>query len=108
MEETDRCWFLRRGANLAPGARRGIEDEGIPKSVARVLNAAKVQQEWSERKRKGAGDGQADAPSRKRLKKDADGDSGERQKKGTGTGKVGLRIMPGESMARFNRYVCTE
>ena len=106
-------WFcVLRGANLAPGARRGIEDEGIPKSVARVLNAAKVQQEWSERKRKGGDDGQGDGPSRKRLKKGADGDNGQGQKggteKGKGTGKVDLRIMPGESMAHFNRYVCTE
>ena len=55
---------LRRGANLAPGARRGIEYEGIPKSVARVLNAAKVQQEWSERKRKGGAPEDLDAALR--------------------------------------------
>ncbi|PIL30420.1 hypothetical protein GSI_07607 [Ganoderma sinense ZZ0214-1] len=96
------------GANLAPGARRAIEDEGIPKSVARVLNAAKVQQEWAERKRKGADDSQGDGPSRKRLKRDAGGDSGEGEKKngkGKGKGTVELRIMPGESMAHFNRRV---
>ncbi|KAI1791915.1 hypothetical protein LXA43DRAFT_888471 [Ganoderma leucocontextum] len=92
------------GGDLAPGARRAIEDEGIPKSVARVLNAAKVQEEWAERKRKGVDDGEGDGPSRKRSRKDAGEDGGKKGKEKEKE-KGELRIMPGESMTHFNRRV---
>ncbi|OBZ67914.1 hypothetical protein A0H81_12146 [Grifola frondosa] len=84
------------GADLPPGQKNALIDEAIPKSVARVLNAAKIQQEWAEKKRKASdhtddGDQQA-VPSRKRRKKSEEG-------------KKELRIQPGETMAHFNRRV---
>ncbi|RDX51375.1 hypothetical protein OH76DRAFT_1379201 [Lentinus brumalis] len=90
------------GSDVAPGAKKAIENEEIPKSVSRVLNAAKVRQEWAEKKRKGSEDDGA-GPSRKRRKQSGtgDGDTGG----GKQTQQTQLRIMPGESMAHFNRRV---
>ncbi|KAI0676126.1 hypothetical protein C8Q78DRAFT_1075058 [Trametes maxima] len=87
------------GNDLVPGARKSIENEEIPKSVARVLNAAKVQQEWAEKKRKAQVDDGAGPSRKKRRRDDADGEGG------GGSGKPQLRIQPGESMAHFNRRV---
>ncbi|KAI0331688.1 hypothetical protein GY45DRAFT_1345206 [Cubamyces sp. BRFM 1775] len=86
------------GDDLVPGARRAIENEDIPKSAARVLNAAKVQEEFA-KKRKGQADDGA-GPSRKKRKQEST------DVEGSGAAsKSQLRIMPGESMAHFNRRV---
>ncbi|KAI8985666.1 hypothetical protein BD414DRAFT_537158 [Trametes punicea] len=90
---------IESGNDLFPGVKKSIEHEEIPKSAARVLNAAKVQQAYAEKKRKGLAE-DSGGPSRKRLKteeKDGDGASG--------SNKSQLRIQPGESMAHFNRRV---
>ncbi|KAI0765637.1 hypothetical protein BD413DRAFT_482151 [Trametes elegans] len=84
------------GDDVAPAAKRSIENEEIPKSAARVLNAAKIQQEWAEKKRKGQTDDGA-GPSRKKRRKESAG--------GEGGGETKLRIQPGESIAHFNRRV---
>lgn len=67
----------------------------IPKSAARVLNAAKVQEEWR-RKRKAEGE---DGKPRKRQRMEDQGKGGAKEK------KVAMKIMQGESLARFNRYL---
>ncbi|TFK82943.1 hypothetical protein K466DRAFT_647822 [Polyporus arcularius HHB13444] len=87
------------GSDIAPGLKKAIENEDIPKSVSRVLNAAKVRQEWAEKKRKGFEDDGA-GPSRKRRKQSGTGDGDT-----AGAKQTQLRIMPGESMAHFNRRV---
>ncbi|KAI0630638.1 hypothetical protein C8Q77DRAFT_1063530 [Trametes polyzona] len=93
------------GADLVPGVRRALEDEDIPKSAARVLNAAKIQQEWAERKRKLQGQGEDGAgPSRKKRKSGGGGGGSGGDGQGEG-GKTALRIQPGESIAHFNRRV---
>ncbi|KAI0351320.1 hypothetical protein OH77DRAFT_946800 [Trametes cingulata] len=87
------------GNDLVPGLKKSIEAEEIPKSVARVLNAAKIQQEWAEKKRKSQGEDGA-GPSRKKRRKEGMGAEGA----GDG-GATQLRIQPGESIAHFNRRV---
>ncbi|KAH9893568.1 hypothetical protein C8Q73DRAFT_836746 [Cubamyces lactineus] len=86
------------GSDLGPGSRRSIENEDIPKSAARVLNAAKVQQEYA-KKRKGQADDGADLSRKKRKQEGVDAESS------GAASKSQLRIMPGESMAHFNRRV---
>ncbi|KZT70012.1 hypothetical protein DAEQUDRAFT_709386 [Daedalea quercina L-15889] len=87
------------GLNLPPGARHAIDNEEIPKGAARILNAAKIQEEHRQRKRKLQEGGDAGEPSRKKRK--SEGRDGE---KGLG-GSAKLRIQPGESMTHFNRRV---
>ncbi|KAI0832044.1 hypothetical protein BC628DRAFT_579095 [Trametes gibbosa] len=107
---------VESGADLVPGVRRAIEDEDIPKSAVRVLNAAKIQQDWAEKKRKrqdehptsGIGGEDAAGPSRKKRKGLPGGDGqgqAEVNRGGGGSGGTTLRIQPGESMAHFNRRV---
>ncbi|TBU24420.1 hypothetical protein BD311DRAFT_561405 [Dichomitus squalens] len=94
------------GSDLAPGAKKAIENEEIPKSAARVLNAAQVQQEFAERKRKSLdGDEGSAGPSRKKRKRDEGAGKSEDRGEGEGKQKAQLRIMAGESMAHFNRRV---
>lgn len=85
--------MLRRGADLVPGVRKSIENEEIPKGAARVLNAAKIQQEFAEKKRKQRDEADGAGPSRKK------------QKGGQDEGANALRIKPGESIGHFNRCV---
>ncbi|KAI0691788.1 hypothetical protein C8T65DRAFT_670362 [Cerioporus squamosus] len=85
------------GSDIAPGLKKAIENEDIPKSVAWVLNAAKVRREFAEKKRKGLED-EGVGPSRKRRRRGETTDEG-------GAKQSQLRIMPGESMAHFNRRV---
>ena len=88
------------GNDLAPAAKKALESEEIPKSVARVLNAAKIQREHAEKKRKNSEDDGA-GPSRKKRKGAAEGEDDVKLR------AKQLRIMPGESMAHFNRCVCS-
>ncbi|KAH9857306.1 hypothetical protein C2E23DRAFT_807429 [Lenzites betulinus] len=98
---------VESGEDLVPGVRRAIEDEEVPKGAARVLNAAKIQQDWAEKKRKRQDEPAnkdvegAAGPSRKK-RKSTGGDAGT---SGSGSGEKALRIQPGESMAHFNRRV---
>ncbi|KAH9939475.1 hypothetical protein B0H21DRAFT_756798 [Amylocystis lapponica] len=91
------------GSDLPP-AVRAISNEAIPKSVARVLNAAQVRKEWSEKNNKREPREGQDPPhvqpasGRKRKRKD--GNNEETQAK-----KAKITIQPGESMAHFNRRV---
>ncbi|KAF7791709.1 hypothetical protein EIP86_002733 [Pleurotus ostreatoroseus] len=89
----------QQGDNLAP-SKHAISSEAIPKGAARILNAAKVQQAWHDKKRKSSEDGPHDAiegKANKRRRKASKNDSnGARDK---------IQIMPGESLAHFNRRV---
>ncbi|OJT13506.1 hypothetical protein TRAPUB_9971 [Trametes pubescens] len=84
------------GADLVPGVRKSIENEEIPKGAARVLNAAKIQQDFAEKKRKQRDEADGAGPSRKKQKGSAGGQN---------EGANALRIQPGESIGHFNRRV---
>ena len=83
--------------NKAP-AKNALSNEAIPKSAARVLNAARVQEEFR-KKRKLDGEGGADEGKKQAKKRKVNGN--ERKEKGNGA--VQMKIMPGESLAHFNR-----
>lgn len=93
-------WELKQtsGLNLPPGTRHAVEREEIPKGAARILNAAKVQEEYREKKRKHPEGGSVAEPSAKRRKSE-----GRNRGEAGSEGKGKLRIQPGESMAHFNR-----
>ncbi|CAL1713824.1 unnamed protein product [Somion occarium] len=85
------------GADLAP-EKYALSKEEIPKSLSRVLNAAKIQGEWRQKYKRGSEDvGLDGAPPKKKQKKNpvgsADADN--------------MHIKPGESLAHFNRRVET-
>ena len=91
---------IRRGSDIAP-ARDSLSHEAIPKGAARILNAARIQQDWKDKKRKraeGAEDGPKDG-KRQRVRGDDEG--GQRGGRHGG----GIKIQPGESLAHFNRRV---
>ncbi|KAH9038973.1 hypothetical protein EDB85DRAFT_2110590 [Lactarius pseudohatsudake] len=99
-----------RGADLAPpgaGSSTTLSTEGIPKSISRVLDAARIRTEYRQKKRArqheggGAHDGDDDgaptlAKGKKRRRVAADSDAG---KSST------IEIQPGESLKHFNRRV---
>lgn len=78
-----------------------LESEGVPKSISRVLDAAKIRADWRA-KRKAECDGgetygQEEGGVRKKRKlATSNGQGGEK-------GVKGSRILPGESLAHFNR-----
>ncbi|KAI0948008.1 hypothetical protein AcW1_009625 [Taiwanofungus camphoratus] len=91
------------GLNLPPSAKHDFSNEDIPKSVARVLNAAKIQEEFKAKKRRLKGDDHDEdqaRPVRKKRKKQGTDDESHLNNVG-----AGLKILPGESVAHFNRRV---
>jgi hypothetical protein len=103
-----------RGHDLVPAAARSLVTEEIPKRISRVLDGARIREDY--RKRKAAGlDGADDGPATKKRKgagttdakgskADAGKDSG--SKKANAKGKnAAPSIRPGESLAHFNRCV---
>jgi len=106
---------IKKGSDEAPSSiytsKSAISRETIPKSVSRVLNAAHIQREWREKKRKfeselGEDTGERGAKSKKRRVDDSRGKAAvnNREQHAKGTDKV-LGILPGESLAHFNRRV---
>ena len=81
-----------------PRSKDALSNEAIPKGAARILNAAKVQQEYAERKRK-VQDGGEDLgkgnPKKKRRRTNEEGGKEKEKEK--------IKIKPGESMAHFSR-----
>jgi len=67
-----------------------MSSEPIPKSIARVLNAARTHEDYASRKRKGDAEDEGQQKKRK-LSQD---DPSRMQK-----------IQPGESLQHFNKYV---
>ncbi|KAH9001618.1 hypothetical protein EDB92DRAFT_1827830 [Lactarius akahatsu] len=95
-----------RGADLAPpgaGSSTTLSTEGIPKSISRVLDAARIRTEYRQKKRaRQLGEGSHDdddaptlAKGKKRRRVAADSDAG----------KSAIEIQPGESLKHFNRRV---
>ncbi|EIN12868.1 hypothetical protein PUNSTDRAFT_50095 [Punctularia strigosozonata HHB-11173 SS5] len=82
------------GSDLPP-PMKNLASEGIPKSVARILNAASVRAEWHAKKRKSE-----EEEGKNRKKRRMDQESEKKGKKETT-----LTIKPGESLAHFNRRV---
>jgi hypothetical protein len=102
-----------RGSDQAPSShqtsKQAISSEGIPKSAARVLNAAHVRQEWREKKRKFESGEDTGEHEGKRKRKRADGTS-TADTKGKAKSHPDARaknkmlgIQPGESLGHFNR-----
>ncbi|EPQ52145.1 hypothetical protein GLOTRDRAFT_64912 [Gloeophyllum trabeum ATCC 11539] len=82
--------LAQRGSDLAPG-NISVSAEGIPKSMARVLNAAKLHAEYRKRKNEDQNEG-----GKKKKKRKVQGDRAD---------KADMKILPGESLAHFNRRV---
>lgn len=93
---------MQNRRDLAPRSKDALSNESIPKGAARILNAAKVQKEYSERKRKledtSEDTGKDSGHGNKRRKQSVGGEGG----KGV---RANIKIMPGESMAHFSRSV---
>ncbi|KAI0293389.1 hypothetical protein BC826DRAFT_1015225, partial [Russula brevipes] len=105
-----------RGADLAPPSgnnRTGISTERIPKSAARVLDAARIRAEYRQkrgRQETDANDNDPGAPKRppskkRRMDAGAGGDESKvLRKKGTdGPNGTTIQIQSGESLKHFNR-----
>ncbi len=72
-----------------------MNNEGIPKSAARVLNAAKIREDWrSKRKRQETDSGK----HKNKQRKVHSGDDKDSASLGTG-----WKIQPGEPIQHFNR-----
>lgn len=82
----------QRGHNLPP--KHLGNEETVPKSVARILNAEKIRLEFREKKRKIDEPNGDDSPQlkRSRLSSDVNSRKGEM-----------LKIQPGETIAHFNK-----
>ena len=92
-----------RGSELAPG-KESLRNEAIPKSVARVLNAQAIREEWNLKKRKHEdGDGR-DGPGGKKRKTTTTGRAAESGNLEKSKG-ISLTIQSGESIQHFNRSV---
>jgi len=94
---------------LAP-AKQALGAEAIPKSLARVLNAEHIREEWKVKKRKFEEDGDRKRKDKKRRVEGSG--NGEVKAQGNGKGKEEtdrkgklLGIQPGESLQHFNRHV---
>lgn len=72
-----------------------------------MLNATGVRKEWREKREKRKADGEdvrargAEGPAKKRRRKEEDGEG---EGPADGNGDAGMKILPGESLAHFNRY----
>ncbi|KAJ3502274.1 hypothetical protein NLJ89_g8963 [Agrocybe chaxingu] len=78
-----------KGTDLAP-VKSSLQNEPIPKSAARILNAHSIREEWKAKKRKNEEQSSRDEKRRK---------TGPTDKKTT------LTIQPGESIQHFNKRV---
>ncbi|KAH9967979.1 hypothetical protein BC827DRAFT_1263734 [Russula dissimulans] len=106
-----------RGADLAPpGGNDGISTERIPKSVARVLDAARIRAEYREKRTRLRVEEEANAnddvstlkpPPTKKRRTDATAGTETLAAKGKGKGhsNCAIEIQPGESLKHFNRRV---
>ncbi|KZT01028.1 uncharacterized protein LAESUDRAFT_664796 [Laetiporus sulphureus 93-53] len=85
------------GLNLPPAGKHAIDNEDIPKGAARVLNAAKIQEEYRQKRKR-----------EQEEKDDLHGGAPRKKTKRKGSHaavKEEMKIMPGESIAHFNRRV---
>ncbi|KAG6896595.1 hypothetical protein C0992_007253 [Termitomyces sp. T32_za158] len=92
----------QREDNLAP-QKEYLNNEPIPKAVARVLNAATIREQYRLRKRNFEDDnGQTQVGKRRKVDDDTS-DLRSRRKEARAASK--LTIKPGESIQHFNRRV---
>ena len=103
--------YFLRGTDLAPpgAGSTALSTEGIPKSVSRVLDAAKIRAEYRQKKRARLHevDGGVDAPTtlaKAKNRRRAAADSGVGDKAAT---TATIEIRPGESLKHFNRCAFT-
>ncbi|KAG5651456.1 hypothetical protein H0H81_008592 [Sphagnurus paluster] len=92
----------KRGDDLAP-TNDSLSNEPIPKALSRVLNAAKVREEWKIKKRKLEEDGDSKSSDKRRKLDDDEKNTKSKRKESKATSK--LTIKPGESIQHFNRRV---
>ena len=81
---------------MKPG-KLALNDEDVPKGAARILNAAKIQEEWRRKRKLGLADDGNGGARKKRKVSVVD-----EAKKGKDV-KPAMLIMPGESLTHFNR-----
>ncbi|KAA1466625.1 hypothetical protein DENSPDRAFT_862598 [Dentipellis sp. KUC8613] len=86
-----------KGRDLAAPSS-SLANESIPKSASRILNAAKIREDF--KKRKMLGDDEA-GPAKKRRRPSTDAEEGAKAK----TKGKQIAIKPGETLAHFNRRV---
>lgn len=95
-----------RGKDIAPSGN--LSTEGIPKSVSRILDAAKIRGDFKQRKRTALDDPLDGSGRPKKKRKQAVGDASS-EKDGAATNVKGkekaaeIKIKPGETLAHFNR-----
>ncbi|KAH9977299.1 hypothetical protein BGW80DRAFT_1288485 [Lactifluus volemus] len=102
-----------RGADLAPlghqGRNRGLADESIPKSVLRVLDAAKIRAEYRQKRKlpeaKANDDDDDDGPTSKKRRRTTRRLRRGLKGKGSRGETMAIKIQPGESLRAFNRRV---
>ncbi|KDQ52300.1 hypothetical protein JAAARDRAFT_40409 [Jaapia argillacea MUCL 33604] len=93
-----------KGHDLAPRSSNSssMQDESLPKGMARVLNAAKVREDYRKRRL----DEEDGGETKKRRKVDTkDGKAEKTKAKEKGKGAVHMEILPGESLYHFNQRV---
>ena len=91
--------YFPRGTDLAPpggGGSTALNTEGIPKSVSRVLDAARIRAEYRQKKRTRLEEDDGADASKKRHHAAANPDVGDKA--------TTIEIQPGESLRHFNRY----
>jgi hypothetical protein len=94
-----------RGFDLAP-AGHSLASESIPKSAARILNAAKVRAEFKEKKRQLELEAEGEADDQNgRAKKRRKGTENESDLGAVAGKKMTLKLQPGESIQHFNKCV---
>ena len=89
------------GSELAPG-KEPLQNEAIPKSAARVLNAQAIRDEWKLKKRKQEGDS-GDGSVEKRRKTTGWITGSGNKEKSRNSKTMTLTIQPGESIQHFNK-----
>jgi hypothetical protein len=103
-----------RGRDLAPESSRALASESIPKRISRVLDAARIRDEFRKRKALELEGGDNGPAAKKHRGSIAAGGSCREPRGKTSKGKKTAndkgkdetpRIQPGESLAHFNRYV---
>jgi hypothetical protein len=98
---------IDRGNDLAPG-KQSLQNEAVPKSMARALNAMKVREEWKKRKREEGLGTEDEKGSKKRKKMREEGGTSSQATVSVARKKTsrekGQSIQPGETLQQFNKY----
>lgn len=88
---------------MAP-SKQDISSEAIPKSLARVLDASKLREEYKSGKRKNEDDG-LHVPKAKRTKLESTASGKKKDNGKKPEGNLSIKIRPGESLQHFNKCV---